>query len=205
MSDAVPGTRRKRLRADTLAEIKKHGLDQVAAHGPEQLSLNAIARTMHMSGPAIYRYFASRDDLLATLASESCHDLADTLHAAAQPAGDPRSRLFTVVRAYRSWATLNPNRFRLVFSSRYGSGPPAAGSVIPAADRSTSILIGLIADLLTSGDGVTPQIRQLAILTWTRLHGIVSLEIEGRLQPMAIDAEILLEAEVHHIIEQASR
>ena len=32
-----------------------------------------------MSGPAIYRYFASRDDLLTTLVVDAYGDLADTL------------------------------------------------------------------------------------------------------------------------------
>jgi AcrR family transcriptional regulator len=65
MSSTPAPTRRERVRLQTLDEIKQHAIQQVAAGGPSALSLNAIAKAMGMSGPAIYRYFASREQLLA--------------------------------------------------------------------------------------------------------------------------------------------
>ena len=62
-SDTAP-SRRERIRADTRTEICEHGLAQVAQGGPGALSLTGIAKAMGMSGPALCRYFASRDDLL---------------------------------------------------------------------------------------------------------------------------------------------
>ena len=58
-----------------------------------------------MSGPALYRYFASRDELLTELTIDAYHDLADALGAAADRAAGrgARARLEQVGRAYRSW------------------------------------------------------------------------------------------------------
>src|ERR1700704_232657 len=70
-------SRRDRLRAQTLAEIREHGVAQLAEGGPAALSLTGIAKAMGMSGPALYRYFASRDDLLVALVEESYEDLSD--------------------------------------------------------------------------------------------------------------------------------
>ena len=79
MPSTTAPSRRERLRAQTLAEIRKHGFAQLAEGGPAALSLTGIAKAMGMSGPALYRYFASRDDLLVALVEESYEDLAGTL------------------------------------------------------------------------------------------------------------------------------
>lgn len=55
--------------------------------GAETVSLNAIARRMAMSAPALYRYFASRDELLADLAVDNHLALADALDARLRPGG----------------------------------------------------------------------------------------------------------------------
>ncbi|HEY4096552.1 MAG TPA: helix-turn-helix domain-containing protein, partial [Baekduia sp.] len=63
--DTPPPTRRERQRTETLTEIRTRARAQVDEGGVAALSLNAIAKAMGVSGPALYRYFASRDDLLA--------------------------------------------------------------------------------------------------------------------------------------------
>ena len=117
-------TRRERLRAEVLDEIRRHGYEQIAAGGPTALSLNGIAKAMGMSGPAMYRYFGSRDELLATLVTESYEDLAQTLErtASAVASAPPEDRLRAGLGAYRAWARASPHRYRLVFGSTYGSG-----------------------------------------------------------------------------------
>jgi hypothetical protein len=47
-----------------------------------------------------------------------------------------------------------------------------------------------------------PALLQLGVLTWTRLHGIISLEIEGVFASMGIDPELLFAAEVDHLVAQ---
>ena len=84
-STAVP-SRRERLRPQALEEIREHGYAQSAAGGPTALSLNGIAKAMGMSGPAMYRYVGSRDELLATLVTESYEELAGALIEAAERA-----------------------------------------------------------------------------------------------------------------------
>lgn len=119
----------------TLTEIKECALEQVAAGGPDAVSLNAVARAMRMSGPALYRYFSSRDELLAVLVAESYEHLADHLAAAANGAtGQPaRERFRMVSAAYRSWALDQPHRYRLTFMSTAGSGRLEPQRIVPAA------------------------------------------------------------------------
>src|SRR5688572_16275964 len=89
------GSRRDRYRAQTREEAKTVALSQLAASGPTGISVNAIAKAMGMTGPALYRYFASRDDLLTELIIDAYGDLAAALHRAiadaeaADPADSP--------------------------------------------------------------------------------------------------------------------
>ena len=60
-------TARERVRAELTREITGIARRQLATEGATGLSLRAIAREMGMASSAIYRYFASRDELLTAL------------------------------------------------------------------------------------------------------------------------------------------
>lgn len=49
-----------------------------------------------------------------------------------------------------------------------------------------------------------PGVLLLGLATWTRLHGITSLEIEGVFTQMGIDASRLYTSEINHLIAQRS-
>lgn len=224
--DAVP-TRRERLRAEALADIRRHGYAQIAEGGPTALSLSGIAKAMGMSGPAMYRYFASRDDLLVTLVTESYEDLAAALTAAAQEASgrDPADRLRAAARAYRAWAVAQPHRYRLAFGSTYGSGALDPDRIVSAAQRSMSISLAALADLgpadaapvvtderlrrevvawadAAGEPPLAPAVLLLGLLAWSRMHGLVSLEIEGALGQTGVDPARLFDAELDLLIAE---
>jgi AcrR family transcriptional regulator len=224
MSTARP-TRREQQRAQTLAEIKKLAMAQVAAGGVDTLSLNAIAKEMAMSGAAIYRYFDSREQLLATLAVDAYTDLAETLEAVAgRRQTSPRARWQAVATSYRSWALDQPHRYRLVFSTQVGSGELAPERIVPAAGRSMVVLLDSLAAATPSiGKEATRPSRALSrqlrdwqkrtgmpdlpdatllagLNAWTRLHGVISLELDGHLPSTGVDPQLLYDAEVSALV-----
>jgi AcrR family transcriptional regulator len=221
--------RRQRLRQQTLDEIRARAYSHLERGGPAALSLNAIAREMGMSGPAIYRYFASREQLLATLIVESFDALADALVAAPATAGgrSSESRLRALARAYREWALANPHRYRLIFGTSEGSGAVDPERILPAAQKSMAALLVAVSESAAGSAAQAvkdaPLRRQLAawlrdrspelelaegtaaiaVLAWTRMHGIVSLEIDGFFDQMGVDPKRLYQLEVDRLIERA--
>ena len=160
-------------RADTVrAAVKRVALDQLKAGGPGAVAINAIARELGVSGPALYRYFKNRDALLTALAKDAYDDLADTLAQAGS---------FT--RAYREWALAQPHRYRLLFSAPLPGYDAHQPELVAAAQRSMDLLLPLVDDDLTR-----------AVTLWSRAHGHVSLEIEGNFASMGLDPEALYEA-----------
>jgi hypothetical protein len=54
-----------------------------------------------------------------------------------------------------------------------------------------------------SGDvAPDPGVLLLGLVAWTRMHGIVSLEIEGFFDQMGLDPARLYKAEIDHLITQ---
>lgn len=217
-------TRRERLRAQTRDEAKAAALRQLAAAGPQSLSLNAIGKELGMTGPALYRYFAGRDELLTELISDAYHDLADAVAAAAAPPGaPPADRIRALARAFRDWALAQPHRYLLLF------GTPVPGYVAPAdtiaaATRTLGAFLAPIAELCApaaemstldrqlsaglaarDGDtGWTGRVLRLGVTCWTRMHGVLSLEVEGHFTTMGFDPALLYEAEVDDLIRLAT-
>ncbi|MEV4880135.1 TetR/AcrR family transcriptional regulator [Streptomyces cyaneofuscatus] len=209
-------TPRERYRAQVRTEIKEHAWEQIATAGASALSLNAIAKRMGVSGPALYRYFAGRDELITELIRDGYRSLADTLRtAAADGVG-----LSGLAHALRGWALEDPHRYFLLY------GTPVPGYHAP--DDTTAISSEIMATLLDACAALTrgapdapeapfaahlaehrdwagdhpapPAALHLAMSFWTRMHGVLSLELAGHFTGMAFDPAQLFAAELDGLL-----
>jgi len=112
-----PLSRRDRVRADTVREIKQTARRVLVEQGEQGLALRAVAREMGMTAPGLYRYFASREDLVEHVVADLYTELAEQLEAAlatADPA-TPAQKLMVASRAFRAWAMGHRHEFGLLF------------------------------------------------------------------------------------------
>src|SRR6476659_8563452 len=100
---------RARARAEITAEIIEAARHQLATEGAAALSLRAVARELGMVSSAVYRYVASRDDLLTLLIIEAYDALGAAVEAAAAPGRGrtPAGRFLAAGRAVRAGAVAN--------------------------------------------------------------------------------------------------
>ncbi|MDJ1135105.1 TetR/AcrR family transcriptional regulator [Streptomyces iconiensis] len=213
---------RARYREQTRSEIKEVAVRQLAAGGVEGVALLRIAKEIGTSGPALYRYFASRDDLLAELVIDAYQGAAAAVHAV-NTEGGGRAALHALTSAYRVWAVAQPHLYLLI------QGTPVAGFTAPAETvlKARSVL-GPFLSVFTEGRplaSVDPLLTQLrvwlreepevaawveqwtgqdadgfaaanaltgAVMTWPQMHGTVSLEITGQFTGMGHDPATLL-------------
>src|SRR5215831_3548869 len=103
---SVPRTARERARAEITREILEAGRRHLATDGAAGLSLRAIARDLGMVSSAVYRYVASRDDLLTALIIDAYTSLGDAAEQAeaAVPREDLLGRFRALGHAVRDWA-----------------------------------------------------------------------------------------------------
>ncbi|BCJ52686.1 TetR family transcriptional regulator [Actinoplanes sp. NBRC 14428] len=194
---------RDRFRAQMRQEVKQMALRQLAEGGPAALSLNAIAKELGVSGPALYRYFAGRDALLTELILDAYADLAAALEAAPP-------RLFELAAAYRAWAVGEPHRYRLLFAAPLPGYDAHDDRLVAAAHRAMTRVIEVagpgpepepaLARQLAAWSAATgPAVALRAVTAWSRLHGLVSLEIEGNFRSMGLDPGLLFDAEMREL------
>ncbi|MCX4710836.1 TetR/AcrR family transcriptional regulator [Streptomyces fimicarius] len=213
MAKSDAATPRERYRAQVRTEIKQHAWEQIATAGASALSLNAIAKRMGVSGPALYRYYAGRDELITELIRDAYRSLADAVHAAAGTGAD----LAGLAHVLRDWALADPQRYFLIY------GTPVPGYHAP--EEITGISQEIMADLLTActalepdapatpfaahlaghrdwaGDHpAPPEALHRALAFWTRLHGVLSLELAGHFTGMGFDPAQLFRAELDDLV-----
>lgn len=127
-------SRRDRVRAATIEEIKQTARRLLVADGAEAVSLRAIAREMGMTAPALYRYFGSHEDLLANVVGDIFNEISADIQAAisvaaAASGGDLTQKLIAACREFRRWSLSHRPEFSMLF----GSPLPALGCS-PALD-----------------------------------------------------------------------
>jgi AcrR family transcriptional regulator len=218
-------SRRERLRAQTLQEMEEASFAIIDADGVHALSIAALARSMAMSAPAVYRYFASRDALVTHLITLSYEQLVAAMsQALTNGRRVPRVQVRLLVVAYRDWALRYRRRYGMLFGQRTGVAPGDVSARTPL-DQAMAQLVDLLVAIpdarsadISSGDRTldkqlriwartqqrpetTPRAARAAIVIWTRIHGIVSLELTGMLDDQPIDVQRLIDLEVDNAIQ----
>lgn len=107
-------TRRQHIRETTYRDIRQTARELLVSGGLHAVTINAVARRMGMSGPAIYRYYPSHDDLIAGLTADLYRELTAAIDAARRPGA---VSLLPMCRALRHWALANRAGFGLIFAT----------------------------------------------------------------------------------------
>lgn len=219
-------TRRERLRQQTVDEIKQRAFELVDASGAHDVTIASVGKAMGMTPPALYRYFPSREALLAALVVDAYADLGSTVATAAQNAigQDARGRVTLIADTYRHWALTYPRRYTMLFSDRSRDVPDSPDGIARVNEGMLPLLTALREltspsssdgatpldeELLRWGQAIgapadiTPTALRLAVLTWSRMHGLISLEIAGAFDNMNMDAGLLMAAEIESVVESA--
>jgi len=207
MTRMPPGTR-ARARAETTRAILDEARRQLAEQGAAALSLRSVAREVGMVSSAVYRYVASRDELLTRLIVEAYDAVGERAEAARDPDAPPRAQWRAVWRAVRSWGLEHPAEYALIYGSPV-PGYAAPAETIPAAGRVGLLLAAIVAEhgeapagsegsdgVLLDGllPGVAPPLVLPAIAAWTQLFGTVGFELFGQYENVVVDRAAFLDA-----------
>jgi AcrR family transcriptional regulator len=184
-SDAAGGTRTS-LRAKLIA----CSIEILEVEGLEALTLRAAARAAGVSHMAPYRHFTDKEALLASVAETGFRDLATQMNKAATAGSKPKVKLKAIGRAYVRFAVRRPALYRLMF------GPAIVGKGrFPGLTEAGNTAFQCCADAVTAAlqggrMGRPEDNRVVAIATWSLVHGLASLLIDGRIAlPDGADAE----------------
>ncbi|MEE9904085.1 MAG: TetR/AcrR family transcriptional regulator [Chlorobium sp.] len=193
--------------------IKEAAWRQITESGASSLSLRSIARELGITAPAIYNYFSDRDALVTALIVDAYASFGDCQHEAREShAGPGRElhRLRATGIAYRKWAIDHPHRYLLIFGNPVPGYEPPMQELLPVMMRSLDALLETVGELhalgrldvegvplpslepghrfsvlMETADEAMLSVYAVAMAIWSRVHGLVSLEITGQLPPFA--------------------
>ncbi len=224
-----PRPRNEARLPDLLGGIKDIAWKQIAESGAATLSLRAVARELNIAAPSIYNYYPSRDDLVTALIVDAYNSLAEALSESVEnlPAEQFPERLFALGWAYRQWAVTYSQRYLLIFGTPIPNYHAPDEITMPAAERAMVPLVAVIQAIFAAGrlrverfapltpelatmlgqwqqatGGIHPEILYLAQVFWSRVHGLVMLEITGQIPSFFDDPAELFRRELNTILIQ---
>jgi len=207
--------------------IKDTAWNLIAENGAAALSLRAIGRSLNITAPAIYNYYPRRDDLVTALIIDAYTSLGDSqLDALAQvSSANELEQLRCIGMAYRQWAVAYPQRYQLIFGAPLPGYHAPAEKTMPAAARSLQALMSVLDSARRSGtlkrksplkhsSPLFDQLRAwqqlhpvdevyilyLALIIWSRVHGMVSLEIGNQYPAFIEDPGEIFHIELESIL-----
>ncbi len=184
--------RREQTRDEILAVAERLALDG----DPEAVTVQAVARALGVSPGALYRYFPSRDAILAAVQARVVDELATAVDTAltasfeASPAGAcPVGRILAAGRALLGYAATSPNRYALLSRMLAVPRPILADDVVAPAIGTTVRLLGRLVEVFeaarVAGELAPGDDFQRVMVYWAAVHGAVQLDKLGRFAPIA--------------------
>lgn len=182
--------------------------------GTAGLTLRGVARRLNLTAPAIYNYYPRWEDLITALIVDAFNALADFVEQSVQPDVTTYQQLVAGMLAYREWAVAHPTDFQLIYGNPIPGYEAPAEVTVPLARRplehfgqlmQRAALAGeltlpeeyaapppqvaeFLAGFLPVADiSMTPALFYVLMIGWTRIHGLVMLELFDHTPPVLGD------------------
>ena len=218
--------KQKEQHPDLENAIKEVARNQMTEKGSASISLRAIARELKITAPAIYNYFPNRDELVTALIVDAYNSLRDALILSQNTTEESHAeRIMASARAYRNWALTHPEEYSLILGTPIPNYHAPMEITGPAAAGSMSVLIGVLHNAWEAGALKTkgilsstpemiqawidkfsyegdPAVIQFAMASWSQIHGMVSLELNGHFSavPTEISVDSFFETEIRAML-----
>lgn len=225
----MPRPKRPDLHANMAADIKAAAKAQMAEYGTAGLSLRGIARALDITAPAIYNYFPRLEDLITALIVDAYTELAEAQEAAvlALPVDAFGARMMATAHAYRDWALAHPIQFQLIYGNPIPGYVAPVAVTVPLARRGALLVLNIATAAYAAGVltippdyqhipapidaymgqwmaemqvDFPPELMVINFSAWTRLYGLVMLEIIGHLGPAIGDPAAFFQHELEQML-----
>ncbi len=186
---------RTRLTEEQIAGFKQE-LAQAATRlfvrdGYAGVTMRAIASELGCSPMKAYRYVGDKNEIFAMARTLAYRAFGDSQKEAYLSGENARERLRELGRAYFRYARENPLPYRLMFEL-LEPNPPGHPELEQAGIEAMKPLRTAVAELIDQGV-LSGDADLLTNLFWSGVHGVVSLNLAGKLFPGS-DTEALEEA-----------
>ena len=175
--------RKGRERADREQRIKDATRAIAEREGWGAVTIRRLADEIEYSQPVIYTHFASRDAIVAAIATEGFHELALTIGSIARGSSDREHGLRAAASAYLGFARDHAALYEAMFT--LPSGLRFAEADTRKELRAAFAALASVVAWKGDDEAVTETL-------WAALHGLAELERSGRIRRSARDERVTL-------------
>lgn len=199
--------RQTHRRQRRLNEIADAATQIVTANGIDGLTMQGLARAVDLTPGALYRYFDSREMILAAVELSAIEEFDAYFDAVGERVteANPVAQVVAFALGYAALEQLRPERFRLISHFVSGHEQVLPDDVAAEIVAPTMRILQRFAEVLDSAvqanelrdDGDT--LRRVAV-TWSSLHGIMERRKLTRFAPDVFDPDTLAKSFVRAVL-----
>ncbi len=147
--------------------------------GDTAVSLRAVATAVGLSHNAPYKHFASRDALLAAVATDDFGTLSEIFTAGLDSDRPPADQLREALDGVAEFFQRHPARYRLLLSDPVVAAQE--GDLRTAAEKAFRSFAALVKNCQDEGALPDAPTGPLSSLIFATLHGLIDAQASGRL------------------------
>ena len=174
---------------DLRRALLDEALRTIQADGVGHVTMRTLGESLGVSRSALYRHFADKQSLLATVGKEGFRMLRQALGDAWEQNGLDRSGFAAMARAYVQFAVEHPSHYRVMFGGFVESAAKDDDFVGEAKSAFQVLVDALVAQQNAGGIRRDDPVL-MARFAWALVHGTAMLVIDGQL-PEAAQREAL--------------
>jgi AcrR family transcriptional regulator len=209
LSDGMPDEARRRYHHGDLRQaLIRAGIELIGEQGVRGLSLRAVARRAGVSHNAPYNHFPDKAALLAAIVEGGFEDLGAALNEAYQSTrGTPLEKVNATGVAYVRFALSHSALFRLMFRPEMreqSKGDLRELSPFENPKAAFGILLHGLRAGQETGVIVTRDEHLLALASWSLVHGLAELLLDGNVGRIARtpEAAVALAGRIVDVLDQ---
>jgi AcrR family transcriptional regulator len=150
------------------------------------LSMREVARRAGVSHQAPYHYFADREAILAAVCERGFGMLHERIAAARTGCRSAGEQLERAALAYVGFAREQPAYFRMMFRPELVEHKKHE-LVVKSAEGAFQMLPEMVLECVREGLPIEPGVDALVMMTWSFVHGLACLLVDGSLEKEVIE------------------
>lgn len=169
-----PADRRRRKVREAIIDAAENIFK---SDGEEGISMRRLAEAIDYSPAAIYKYFASKDDLYTAIREMFFERLLARIHTAMAQGGEIHLLCENCLRAYIEIGLEEPNHYMMAFSTTSREASPHIHDEKEQSFQAENQLVEMIKAGMESGDfrEMDPFVASKSV--WASLHGMTMLMV----------------------------
>jgi AcrR family transcriptional regulator len=172
----------------------------VVAEGIDGFSLRRLAAELGVTAPSLYRFFDSKDAIVAAIAEQAFEQLIDAIEAAAAGLDDPIALIKAQSLAYVECAVANPALFAVMFAYRPPWTDLPNAPELPLASKAWQLASVAVETATEQGLLHEPDPVLASLTIWSAVHGVATLLTIGAPHRQPLD-RVLVTSVVDAVVD----